>query len=71
MSGNHPLVSLGAFTQMLMIDTANIRPADGGSLDAQQNFAVPRGTGTVRISTLELPGKYAAFIVSFIVASPF
>jgi hypothetical protein len=67
-AGDHALVAFGPFAEMLVIDAANVGAADGGGLHAQQNFAVARrGTGTVRISTVELPGRNAAvmWLLSF------
>jgi hypothetical protein len=53
---------------MLVIDAANVRAADGRGLHAQQNFTMPGvGTGTVRISTVESPGRNAASLSAFIV----
>jgi hypothetical protein len=62
--GNHALIAFRPLAQVLVIDGANIGAADGRRLHAQQNFSVAwlRHKGTVRISTVELPGKYAARI---------
>ena len=41
-TGHHALVALGALAQMLVIDAADVRTADGGRLHAEQHFAVAR-----------------------------
>src|ERR1035437_7956207 len=41
-SRDHTLISLGAFPEMFVINGANIRAANGGSLDAEQNLAMTR-----------------------------
>ena len=41
-AGDHALVAFRAFAQVLVIDAADVRAADGGRLHAQQHFAVAR-----------------------------
>ena len=44
MSGDQArLISFGAFAQVLAIDAADVRAADGGTLHPQQHFAVAGG----------------------------
>ena len=38
--GDHALVAFGTLAQMLVIDAADVRAADGGRLHAKQHFAV-------------------------------
>ena len=58
MASDDALVAFGSLAEMLVVDAANVGAANGGRFHAQQNFSVARlGTGTVRISTVELPGR--------------
>jgi hypothetical protein len=40
MTRNHSLVSFGTFTQVLVINAANVGTANGGCLDSQQNLSM-------------------------------
>ena len=41
-SGDDALVALGALAQVLVVNAADIRPADGRRLHAEENFAMAR-----------------------------
>jgi hypothetical protein len=41
-AGDDSAIAFGTFAEMLVIDAADVGPADGGRLDGEKDFAVRR-----------------------------
>ncbi len=51
-AGDHALVAFRPLAEMLVINAANVGTADGGRLDAQQNFSMPRQPAQAQCASL-------------------